>query len=364
MAIAAMVLTMAGVMTSCGDEPEQGPFQIKVEALDKRVHIVVTAQDEEKEVLLFCPRKSIVDQKGGIQTYTENALRNLPYADMLETETVFKKQYDEVLTAVAGTEFIAAACYIEKDENGYVKMLSTVSSKEFTTMPEYALNGEFSISADKKVHFSQSNLETSSGQSYFFFDHQYDYHGSATEKPIDLFPWSTVGTFSTSAWFVPSADEWFYLFRQREHAANLFTFATITVNGKDYCGIILLPDNWQIPKGIHLLTPAEINIVWNEETLSYKYMPSTEYDGYSHNKYTKEEWEKLEFAGAVFLPAAGYGTFAGTDGFYWSSTASNAAETEARAFFFQPQAISFKYLKQYGYNAEDTHSIRPVREVK
>ena len=78
-------------------------------------------------------------------------------------------------------------------------------------------------------------------------------------------------------------------------------------------GIILFPDSYTHPDGV--ADPTGINDTGNTS--------------WGANTYSAADWEKMETAGAVFLPAAGYrnGTMAlsvGSRGNYWSSTADGA----------------------------------------
>ncbi len=71
-------------------------------------------------------------------------------------------------------------------------------------------------------------------------------------------------------------------------------------------GLVLLPDDWNCPDGI------TFNAGYGSHSFS------------SQNIYTASKWQKLEDAGAVFLPAAGYrnSTAIGDvqrDGSYWCS---------------------------------------------
>ena len=199
---------------------------------------------------------------------------------------------------------------------------------------EGALNGKFSVSAGQQVHFSKGNLQyQASTQTYQFATNQYDTIGIGNANIaddytgwIDLFGWGT-GDVPTKAstnkndyavfvdwgtnkisnggneanmWRTLTRDEWDYLYNTRENATSLRGQATI--NG--ITGYILLPDNWELPDG-----------------LSFTPTPSS----YSSNSYTLAQWETLESAGAVFLPAAGWrnGTtvsYSNERGFYWAST--------------------------------------------
>ena len=110
-------------------------------------------------------------------------------------------------------------------------------------------------------------------------------------------------------WRTLSKDEWNYLFVRRAGAADKYALAK--VDGVD--GVVLLPDEWVLPEGIEFTAGVE--------------------NGYKTNKYTSSKWSKMQDAGAVFLPAAGYreettvftrfysdGNNEVSCGFYWSST--------------------------------------------
>jgi hypothetical protein len=79
-------------------------------------------------------------------------------------------------------------------------------------------------------------------------------------------------------------------------------------------GIVVLPDNWELPDGF-VYTAGQAR-------------------GWETNVYTLEEWSRMEQAGALFLPAAGMrrglvcGRFANwpnATGLYWSSTAADVS---------------------------------------
>ena len=92
-------------------------------------------------------------------------------------------------------------------------------------------------------------------------------------------------------WRTMTADEWNYLLFAREASTVNGTanarFARGNVNG--YSGLIVLPDSYTHPVEVTALS----NI--NNTTSSY-----------NGNSYTVEQWQQLQDAGAVFLPAAGY----------------------------------------------------------
>ncbi|MBO4250374.1 MAG: hypothetical protein J5884_03865 [Paludibacteraceae bacterium] len=137
------------------------------------------------------------------------------------------------------------------------------------------------------------------------------------------------GGSTVNTWRTLTADEWHYLFFQRSNADILFGYGKVG----DVKGLILLPDltEWQEPK--ELISAGKefkysVDVIFYE-SLGYGYKVTKEgpyaADPY-HNVYTKDEWAKMEAAGAVFFPCGGMRYYqnemsgVSTDGQYWSST--------------------------------------------
>ena len=214
------------------------------------------------------------------------------------------------------------------------------------TAPANAINGKFSVAADKQVYFSQGNLQyTQSTATWAFAEHQYDMigtdnvtggtvshdaedgdevFGEALADKIDLFGWSgstaavqwgvgitnnsadysgdfvdwgsnTIGTDAPDTWRTLTRDEWKYVLSKRPDASTKRGVARINLSsdGTVYAnGLILLPDTWTAPAGITFKSG-----VARERSLQ-KYA--------DYQTFTLSEWQQLESAGAVFLPAAGY----------------------------------------------------------
>ena len=214
-----------------------------------------------------------------------------------------------------------------------------------------ALPGQFTINAaGDKIAFSQGNLQDqASTKTWRFAENQYDTIGAANKNIsstydgwIDLFGWGTgsnptetstdyndYATFTdwgvnkisnggneANLWRTLTKNEWVYLFYTRENAATLFALGS--VNGVN--GTILLPDNWVLPTGASF-TASTTQGLTDQGTYYYNENGTN----FSHNTYTAEQWSKMESAGAVFLPAAGYrdGTDVddvGSNGNYWAAT--------------------------------------------
>ena len=87
-------------------------------------------------------------------------------------------------------------------------------------------------------------------------------------------------------WFVPSADDWRYLFWGRKNANSLYSKAEV-VGVKGY---VILPDDWNTPSGLTFTPKAE---------------------DYTTNVYNKKTWSEMEAAGAVFMPCTSYWSHGG-----------------------------------------------------
>lgn len=206
------------------------------------------------------------------------------------------------------------------------------------------LSGVFSVASGKTVKFSKGNLKATldgSGNvtAWSFHDTQYGMVNttagtqSFTSSSIDLFGWSTSATlyginssteynYSGSfldwgaaaskdlgyGWRTLTSTEWTYLLDGRTSVTTRYCKAT--VNSKT--GMVIFPDSYTHPTGVTAVASA-----------------NTTNAAFTTNNWSGENWTKMETAGAVFLPAAGYrdGTSVsgvGSRGRYWSSTASGA----------------------------------------
>ena len=218
---------------------------------------------------------------------------------------------------------------------------------------------QFSVSATQTVYFSQGNLQyMGSTGTWKFADHQFDFlgnngQGSTSETADrDLFGWGTSGYNHGATCYQPwststsydyyaygsytnhlyssdgtadwganaisnggggswrtltgsSSGEWYYLIYSRPNAASLYGMGKV---GSCTPGLIILPDDWKWEGDV-----AGFETSWKPGVSSWS------------NVYSYSDWAKMEAAGAVFLPAAGYrnGTSVdrvGSAGYYWSSS--------------------------------------------
>ena len=159
-------------------------------------------------------------------------------------------------------------------------------------------------------------------------------------------------------WRTMTADEWEYLFTGRDN--GLFGFGKVDgVNG-----MIVLPDDWTLPNGCSFVPAA------GKMTLSDGVYTSTNTETvYSHNTYytTNQSWQRMEAAGAVFLPAAGVRSGnndkecsdLSAAGYYMSSTedVNNSADN---VFILRFDNAVFR--PKFSTPWEAGHSVRLVKE--
>ena len=264
------------------------------------------------------------------------------------------------------------------------------------------LPGAFSVSGTKVVYFSKGNLQaTTSDQgatwTWDFAENQWDYVGNNAANTsfdywggtgngsYDLFGWigassalddyrqygigsnydftdcgntagedlkADWGSLMGSDWRTLTYDEWQYLIKSRNNAANLLAYAT--VNGKT--GLILLPDSWTSSSVALTITTAN----------------------YTTNIISASDWSTLEEQGCVFLPAAGWRSDdsvggVGEGGDYWSSSSPSGKqydEGSAYCFFFdtdfskQPDGMHFnKRGRGFGLSVRLVSETAPTPAV-
>ena len=248
--------------------------------------------------------------------------------------------------------------------------------------PYAPLEGVFSVAADKQVRFSKGNLQyTQSTNTWAFAANQYEMLGtanveySALADKIDLFGWSgstgaakwgiSISTSKSdysgdfadwgqnigdgSMWRTLTNDEWNYLRSSRANAASLMGVARINLDeaGTTYAnGLILLPDTWACPDGVTF--KSGFASTYSEQAYA------------DYQTFTLEQWQKLEVAGAVFLPASGsrYGASIVSEqyfGYFWSATPYGSDDTYCLNF----NSNRADWGDYYRYNG---HAVRLVQD--
>ena len=113
-------------------------------------------------------------------------------------------------------------------------------------------------------------------------------------------------------WRTPTKTEWDYMFNQRPNALELNAPAVV----EGMYGLVVLPDDWDPPAGLSLVTT------------------STQY--YTDNVFTAAQWQEMENAGAVFIPSGGWFSWNSimwisyfrNTGELWASTGSSTSSQD------------------------------------
>lgn len=293
-----------------------------------------------------------------------------------------KTKYIALAIAAMITGVVIASCTKEQDKES-IEEEATPSSSEQRPAGGFDENGAsnsvFSVSADKKVRFSKGNLHWYPYK-WSFAEKQYQYKGiysnvsnwkshfgwacsgwnngasacqpySHSGDPSDYAQFNSVtgdnakgdwawnnpienGGNRKNMWRTLTHTEWNYLLNSRSGAHNKRSLATVC----GVHGLIILPDNFTQPSGVNF---------------SYNDLYS-----YSNNTYTEETWQKMEDAGAIFLPAAGYRWMStvsaqGTEGYYWTASKTRLC--------FVVNHCDINYVSSSPVNG---YSVRPVMDVQ
>ena len=223
------------------------------------------------------------------------------------------------------------------------------------------------MSGTKKVYFSKGNLQLSAANTWKFADNQWDYFGtSQSDNHRDLFGWGAANPNNTSTtnseyawsewgenaalvsalgsgWRTLTSAEWTYLLNSRTSVTTRYCKATVS----DKAGMVVFPDVYTHPTGVTAIASA-----------------NTANAAFTTNSWSGENWTKMEEAGAIFLPAAGYrnGTSVssvGSYGLYWSSTPNDTNTNYAYYLIFYSSDMNpaSNLNRYYGY------SVRLVRDA-
>ncbi len=213
--------------------------------------------------------------------------------------------------------------------------------------PEGTVRGVFSVGAAKQVYFASGNLDVGGRK---FVDNQWEFGGyfgwgtgnnpgNTSTNVGEYRTFNDWGNYMDGDWRMLSHDEWNYLLLDRADASD--KSATSEVNRTR--GLVILPDNWTLPSGC-------------------TFHPG--YNDWGSNVYTETQWQKMESAGAVFLPAAGYRwstdvAQVGMEGCYWTST-PHVDEGYAYYVYFR---YDYMYPSSYNLNFFGW-SVRLVKDKK
>lgn len=264
---------------------------------------------------------------------------------------------------IDGSTFSTELTNLSEEQTYYYRAYIKVEGKtEFGTIKNFATSGSsaFSVSDGMYVIFSKGNLQYQpSTDKWRFAEHQYDVYGRSAEDNvgssgwIDLFEWGTgedpmfrgypnykesfidwgnnqIGNDSPSTWRTLESYEWEYLLSGRLNSQALWGSAKVN----NIQGLIILPDNFESPKGIAFNSGSK--------------------DGYQTNVYTASEWDKMEKTGAIFLPANdGSGT-------YWSATPYTSEWYPGEAYYLH---FTGNYTRSDIHDRNLNFSVRLVQDL-
>lgn len=256
-------------------------------------------------------------------------------------------------------------------------------------------DGMYALGNEKRVIFAKGNVQyigSAKNPYWKFADNQYDLFTNTAEQlgddpgvNRDRFGWGTGNEpyrISTSnidyknyydwgknfplvdgkEWHAPKCIEWEYVmytrnatklngvYNARFARARITTPENVVVNG-----VILFPDVYNHPAGVKLPEKSSINYTNNNHGATY-----------SDNDYTAEDWQKMEEAGCVFLPAGGQRIVKGgvlgfynvnEEGHYWSQCDLGDPEHACNIYYTD--------YRPYIYDTNDKYkgfSVRLVHE--
>lgn len=254
----------------------------------------------------------------------------------------------------------------KKRQLGLTKlMFAVLISLSIVSCQKAPVAGGFTVAPGHQVEFSKGNLQyVKATRTWRFAEKQNEYAGADNTRiidttfwgAIDLFGWGTgndplrvsdkdedYGTFEDwgkqmgGDWRTLTREEWKYLIESRQNAEELYGFAKV----QNVKGLVLLPDLWTMPDSVRFFAGKLC-------------MDS--------NDYLEQDWKRLEAAGAIFLPMAGYRTgktYSNQDkGRYWSSTPNFVNGAFGLAF-------GVKFLEMGCYDSRTPGcSVRLVKDKK
>ncbi len=157
-------------------------------------------------------------------------------------------------------------------------------------------------------------------------------------------------------WRSLTKEESYYLLVGRANANQLFGFGTVN----NIIGLILLPDEWNAPFEVTFASGSDKGMEWDGNSGLY----NSSNDHFADNVYTGVQWQKMENAGAVFLPAAGYrrettGYSVRESGNYWLASYGIHESAHGACYMNFPSNRLYPERHHYRYNGG---SVRLVKD--
>lgn len=275
------------------------------------------------------------------------------------------KSADDIITFDEGDEFEVTGYY--KTQTDVQRFLITenkevtfsfIEETPFSIKENGAIKAAFTVSKNKKVYFSQGNLQyQASTNTWRFAENQWNFVGKCKvtqyypNQPqdtgnvfvdgvrcenenvsptyngwIDLFGWGTSGWESGAKAYQPydtsTAKNDYYQGGATGNSANIdWGVHNPISNGGNEAGLWRLPTiteweyllvsrpNYSEKRGTATVNGVKGLILLPDDWMlpdGITFTGGLENNNFRNCKYTAEEWEKMEANGAVFLPLAGY----------------------------------------------------------
>ncbi len=407
---AMLVAAVAITFTGCGEQNEpENPSKFKISTSNvTQTSFDIEIVPADKNIYYIFGRMKSAQFLERPNVFAKTFITSGTYPQNLVNGT----QKESYINLNSGTEYAVFACEVNENyeivgDVEYVLVTPGESSSiPEEKVPEGAIAGKFKIYG-RTIYFSKGNLQYRAGSynTWRFAEHQWEIIGAENEKIskdytgwIDLFGFGATGynqrmpylgnestIFNTSEnlegtyydwgnyciienggntrgiWRTLDPKDWEYIIFNRPNAAQRVALAQVnSING-----MILLPDEWNHPAGAP-------DILFNM-------------NDFTANKFSVSQWEKMEKAGAVFLPAAGYRDSkqvssggkiidepnhvfsVGTLGLYWSSSINDGYSSYHLIFpywydFAGETKFEMAKMRWSDYNVG--LSVRLVQDVK
>jgi hypothetical protein len=196
-------------------------------------------------------------------------------------------------------------------------------------LPEGALPGKFTVASGTQVYFAKGNLQHE-GSNWQFAANQWDYYPDSRDM-FGYNDWSGA-TQVSDGWDVLSQAEWNTLINTRTVSNTLQTGArfTLATLGGSVKGLIVFPDHYVHPDGTGFTAGT-----YNAES---NFTATVSIEG----------WAKMEMAGCMFIPAAGYKSYSKDWQYIGDAVCvSSKTETTSGKYYYTP------YFASSGYNTSD-----------
>lgn len=214
-------------------------------------------------------------------------------------------------------------------------------SFRMAALPEGALPGKFTVASGTQVYFAKGNLQHE-GSTWQFAANQWEYYGMEQSPGNDMFgynDWSGA-TQVSDGWSVLSQAEWHTLINERTVSNTLHTDAryTLATLGGSYKGLIVFPDHYVHPEGTGFTAGT--------------------YNGASNFTATvsMEGWAKMEMAGCMFIPAAGYKSSSSTGWQAVGSAVCVSSTTQKESKYYYTPYFADGNVDMFDYSNTGTWS--------